>query len=146
MRPSRNDGVTMVCPICGHHFTPVGRQRVCSAACRQAVWRRRHAASRPPLPLPLPLPLPARVPRTATVYACPSCDARFLGQQRCDECGVFCRRVGPGGACPHCEEPVAVADLLPPLLTTDLTHHRSIEPVALADLLGPAAGGPPATP
>ena len=103
--PSRNDGVTTPCPICGRAFRPVGRQRVCSAACRQALWRRRH-------PAPLP-PLPARAPRPAMVYECPSCETRYLGQQRCDECGTFCRRVGPGGPCPHCNEPVAVADLLP---------------------------------
>lgn len=47
------------------------------------------------------------------VYACPSCDTRFLGEQRCPDCGLFGRRVGPGGLCPHCEEPVALADLLP---------------------------------
>jgi hypothetical protein len=38
---------------------------------------------------------------------------RFLGQQRCPDCGLFCRRIGPGGLCPHCDEPVALADLLP---------------------------------
>ena len=37
---------------------------------------------------------------------------RYLGTQRCSECGVFCRRVGAGGLCPECGEPVAVADLL----------------------------------
>jgi hypothetical protein len=52
--------------------------------------------------------------RDTTVYVCPSCETRFLGQQRCPDCGLFCRRVGPGGPCPHCEEPVALADLLPP--------------------------------
>jgi hypothetical protein len=95
----------MACPICATPFRPVGRQRVCSHACRQALWRRRH-------PTPLP-PLPGHTARPATVYACPECEARFLGQQRCDDCGVFCRRVGPGGPCPHCDEPVALADLLP---------------------------------
>ncbi|MGH2608690.1 MAG: hypothetical protein ACRDHF_06325 [Tepidiformaceae bacterium] len=49
----------------------------------------------------------------ATIYECPACDIRYLGQQRCADCGVFCRRVGPGGLCPHCDEPVALADLLP---------------------------------
>ena len=36
------------------------------------------------------------------------------GQQRCEDCGIFCRRVGAGGCCPHCDEPVAIADLLGP--------------------------------
>ncbi len=70
----------------------------------QAAWRRRH-------PTPVPT-LPARPPRTAIVYECPNCEARLLGEQRCPDCQVFCRRVGPGGPCPHCDEPVAVADLL----------------------------------
>jgi len=101
----RNVSVTIACPICGQPFTPMGRQRVCSAACRQAAWRRRHGPPHPRIPLH-----PARA---ATVYECPSCDTRSLGVQRCDDCGVFCRRVGPGGLCPHCDEPVALADLLP---------------------------------
>jgi hypothetical protein len=102
--PSRNDGVTTTCPICGQPFTPMGRQQVCSAACRQTVWRRRHA--------PRPMAIPPRTPRAATIYECPACETRYLGQQRCPNCGVFCRRVGPGGSCPHCDEPVAIADLL----------------------------------
>ena len=27
--------------------------------------------------------------------------------QRCDECGTFMRRLGPGGHCPHCQEALA---------------------------------------
>jgi hypothetical protein len=46
------------------------------------------------------------------VYEGPVCGARFLGEQRCPDCNVFCRRLGPGGPCPHCDEPVALADLL----------------------------------
>ena len=38
--------------------------------------------------------------------------ARYLGQQRCPDCHRFCRRLGPGGACPHCDEPVTFVDLL----------------------------------
>ena len=104
--PLRNDGVTIACPVCARAFVPTGRQRFCSPACRQAAWRRRH-------PTPLPA-VPVRLPQPATVYECPSCSARYLGQQRCEECQQFCHRIGPGGLCPHCEEPVAFADLLPP--------------------------------
>jgi hypothetical protein len=103
--PWRNVGETITCPVCAHPFAPVGRQRVCSAACRQALWRRRH-------PAPLPT-IPPHAAPAETVYLCPSCETRYLGQQRCPDCGVFCRRVGPGGLCPHCDEPVALADLLP---------------------------------
>jgi hypothetical protein len=104
MIPSRNDGVTTPCPVCRLPFTPVGRQRVCSAACRQARWRRRHAAPPPSIPL--------RTPRAATIYECPSCDTWYLGDQRCPDCRIFCRKVGPGAPCPHCDEPILLADLL----------------------------------
>jgi hypothetical protein len=105
--PSRNDGVTITCPVCRGRFVPVGRQRVCSPACRQAAYRRRHAAADAPLVVP-----PHRSRRNETVYECPSCETRYLGNQRCSECGVFCRRVGAGGLCPECGEPVAITDLL----------------------------------
>jgi hypothetical protein len=106
--PSRNDGVTIPCPVCERSFQPTGRQRVCSAACRQAAFRRRHSAAAAPL---VPV-LPHRSRRDRTVYQCPACETRYLGHQRCSECGVFCRRVGAGGLCPECGEPIAVADLL----------------------------------
>jgi hypothetical protein len=102
--PYRNDGVTIACPRCERAFVPSGRRRFCSAACRQAVWRQRQS-------VPLPA-LPVVVAKPGIVYECPSCGARLLGEQRCPECQVFCRRVGPGGPCPHCEEPVAGVDLI----------------------------------
>ncbi len=61
-----------------------------------------------------PVVPPPRPRRPHTVYACPDCDTRYLGQQRRDDCGVFCRALGPGGLCPHCDEPVAVTDLHTP--------------------------------
>jgi len=107
---SRNDGRNDrgACPACGQLFTRVGRRRWCSDACRQAAWRRRRSALAAAADLPA-LPRPAR---EHTVYECPDCQARYLGWQRCDDCGVFCRRVGPGGECPACGEAVAVSDLL----------------------------------
>jgi len=103
---SRNGGetTTCACGVCGRQFQPVGRQRFFDAACRQKAWRRRH-------PTELPA-IPARVPRVAIVYECPSCSTRYLGDQYCADCHQFCRRVGPGGSCPHCDEPVAVTDLI----------------------------------
>jgi len=99
----RDDTATTGCPVCGLTFEPEGRQRFCSTGCRQTAWRRRLHAPAQPI-----------VARSDTVYACPSCEARYLGQQRCDDCNTWCRRVGPGGLCPCCDEPVAVADLLTP--------------------------------
>jgi len=115
MAPFRNVGVTIPCPVCTQPFTPVGRQRVCSAACRQATWRRRQAA-------PLPS-IPRHISRASTIYACSTCDARYLGEQRCAECGSFCRRLGPGAPCPHCDEPVLLADLLAGLEGGDALLH-----------------------
>ena len=107
--PSRNDDVTILCPVCQvRRFVPIGRQRVCSPACRQAAFRRRHAAvDDPPV-----VPPASRARRDHTIYQCPSCEARYLGLQRCPECGLFGRRVGAGGLCPERGEPVAVAELL----------------------------------
>ena len=114
--PSRNDDLVLserriACPICGHGFHPSGRRRFCSDACRQAAWR----ARQPVAPV---APSPPRSPRPATVYECPSCEARYLGHQRCPDCQLFCRRIGPGGACPHCDEPVALVDLYSDSTTT----------------------------
>ena len=105
---SRND--TAACPACGQPFTPAGRRRWCSDACRQAAWRRRHPAA-PPGSAAAVLP-PARPARDHTIYECGDCGQRYLGQQRCQDCGTFCRRIGSGGPCPHCDEPVAVNDLI----------------------------------
>ena len=44
------------------------------------------------------------------VFECPSCGERCL-ERRCPDCNVFCRRVGPGGRCPGCDELVLVDDL-----------------------------------
>ena len=109
--PSRNDSrndTAATCPACGQPFPPAGRRRWCSDACRQAAWRQRH-----PAPSTAAARFPGTPPATryATIYQCPQCDECYLGQQRCQECGTFCRRVGPGGPCPHCDEPVAIQDL-----------------------------------
>lgn len=99
--------VTMACPVCGRPFTPAGRRRFCSDACRSAAHRRRRAAARPVVTVPVAA---SRVSRT--VYACDRCGARMLGEQRCADCSVFMRRVGIGGACPGCDEVVTAAELI----------------------------------
>ena len=45
------------------------------------------------------------------VWECSVCETRFVDTRRCPECNVFTRRVGPGGLCPHCAEPVVIAEL-----------------------------------
>ena len=45
------------------------------------------------------------------VYECAECGQRLL-ERRCPDCNLFTRRPGPGGACPHCEEPVTLDGLV----------------------------------
>ncbi len=100
----------MSCPVCWQPFVRVRRQRYCSDNCRKTAWARRRARSAVENAEPAP---PARR-RDVTVYSCPSCDSRFYGQQWCPDCNQPCSRVGLGGLCPHCDEPVTIADLLDP--------------------------------
>jgi hypothetical protein len=46
----------------------------------------------------------------SVVWECGSCGARSL-ERRCEECNLFCSRVGVGGECPACAELVAAAEL-----------------------------------
>ena len=55
---------------------------------------------------------PARERLPITVYVCEGCGARGLGRQRCGRCGTPMRKIGLGGPCPHCDEPVGVTELL----------------------------------
>jgi hypothetical protein len=102
---SRYEPVTG-CGVCGRPLA-AGQRLWCSNAHRQSAYRRRHQTDRVVAALP-----PVRSRRGATVYECPSCEARFVGNQYCLDCHTFARRVGPGGSCPHCDEAVAVADLI----------------------------------
>ncbi|HEX3219488.1 MAG TPA: hypothetical protein VNO31_15040 [Umezawaea sp.] len=106
--PSRDDNETTTarCPICNSGFTPIRRQRYCTNACRQIAYRRRHHSADPVEQLP------STRHRDTTVYTCDHCEQRYLGQQWCPDCNRPCRRVGPGGICPHCDEPVAIQDLI----------------------------------
>jgi ABC-2 type transport system ATP-binding protein len=45
-----------------------------------------------------------------TVYECPLCATRLLGERRCADCNRFCRALGIGGPCPHCDDLVVIAD------------------------------------
>jgi hypothetical protein len=42
------------------------------------------------------------------------CDVRLIGEQYCEECHSFARRLGPGGNCPCCDEPISITELLQP--------------------------------
>jgi hypothetical protein len=47
-----------------------------------------------------------------TVYECPQCNERRLGEQRCPECHLFCRALGVGGTCPDCDAVILLVDLV----------------------------------
>jgi hypothetical protein len=107
--------LTATCGLCGGPL-PAGRaRRWCSDACKQAAFRLRRSAPRAPLP-----------GRADTVYECPECEARYL-VQRCEDCNRFCRRLGPGGPCPHCDELVVLDDILGPdqLVAPPATKQRT---------------------
>ncbi len=105
--PSRDDHATMTCPVCQTYFTPVGRQTYCSTPCRKTAFRRRH--QNPSAAITIPAALHRR---DYTIYECPDCGERLHGEQRCQPCGSFARRIGIGGLCPHCDQPVALSDLI----------------------------------
>jgi len=119
--PSRDEPGTTPCPVCQIRFTPIGRQTYCSTICRKTVFRRRHQHAGPAVTVPT-----ARPRGQITVYECPDCGQRLMGEQRCDGCGTFARRIGVGGSCPHCQEPVAMTDLI------DYATVTTTRPVTLA--------------
>jgi hypothetical protein len=106
--PRGNTVSTVACPVCASPFTPIRRQLYCTPACRQAAWRDRRADSTPQPVVPAP---PRTHRRDVTVYQCPDCDTRYLGQQWCHDCTRPCTRVDLGGLCPECEEPVTISDI-----------------------------------
>jgi endogenous inhibitor of DNA gyrase (YacG/DUF329 family) len=97
----------LACPTCQRFFRPSGRRRFCSDACRLLAWDRQQEArvlvASPPAGQPRP-PL--------SVYGCTPCGTRAPSEQRCERCQTPMVRVGLGATCPHCQELVAVADLI----------------------------------
>lgn len=105
--PPSHPGPACTAPV------PSGRARSCSDACKQRAYRlRQRATAAPDLP-----GLAAALRRLGdlavhTVYQCPTCEERYLGERRCPDCHRFCRALGLGGACPDCDRPVLIAELL----------------------------------
>lgn len=107
--PWRDGYATDSCPICDGPFPP-GRtdRQYCSEGCRKTAWRRRHQA---PVVAAVVLP-PGRPRRPVTVYECHGCGHRALGDQYCPDCSTWMSRIGIGGCCPNCDEPVAITELI----------------------------------
>jgi len=100
------------CPVCAGPL-PSPRARYCSEACKQRAYRLRQAARTRPELTALTRELQRlRTLRAHTLYECPTCGERYLGVQRCPDCQHFCRALGLGGACPHCDELLLITDVL----------------------------------
>ncbi len=127
LRPIRNGSrngsppaplTALTCPVCTAPL-PSLRARYCSAACRQQAFRLRHprdAASeqvtRTELATLRRVLQRQRALVAQTIYECPRCEERFVGERRCPECHVFCRALGLGGHCPECDHPILLAELV----------------------------------
>jgi hypothetical protein len=89
------------------------RARYCSDACKQRAYRLRHRAAAVVDLAALRRTLQRQRRLLAhTVYACPSCETRLVGERRCPECQLFCRQLGLGGHCPDCGTPILLTELL----------------------------------
>jgi hypothetical protein len=111
-RYATSDAELRGCPMCGSPLTSP-RARFCCAACKQLAYRLRHlpAASSDLTELRQDLQH-RRVLTIHTIYECPSCGDRLVGERRCSACGLFCRSLGLGGHCPDCEAPIVFAEVL----------------------------------
>lgn len=100
------------CSVCRASL-PSRRAHYCSAACKQCAYRLRQVdVSAADADL-----LTTELKRLGdlvahTIYECPDCGERFVAEQRCPDCHQFCRKLGLGGCCPDCQQPVLLAELL----------------------------------
>lgn len=100
------------CVVCGQPV-PSRKARYCSRACQQRAYRLRQDPATTFTEPALRQDLRRRRALAAqTLYECPACEERYLGEQRCPDCNRFCRALGLGGRCPECDTPVLLSDLL----------------------------------
>jgi predicted nucleic acid-binding Zn ribbon protein len=108
--PSRDTYVTANgCPICGIGLQGRSDRRYCSPACRQTAYRARTSTTEAQPQQLLPA---ARPRREHTIYECTDCEQRLAAEQWCPDCQQPARRIGPGGSCPACGDPVTIAELM----------------------------------
>jgi rubrerythrin len=110
MRDASRDGGTG-CLVCGKALRS-RRARYCSRAHQQHAFRLRHQASPPDLQQLRHELRRRRAVVARTVYECPSCGERLVGERRCPDCHLFSRAIGLGGHCPECDATVVLLDLL----------------------------------
>jgi ribosomal protein L32 len=110
MRDGSRDGAGG-CLVCGKAL-PSRRARDCSRAHQQHAFRARHQASPPDLRRLRQELQRRRAVVAQTIYECPNCGERLVGERRCPDCHLFNRAIGLGGHCPECDTPVLLVDLL----------------------------------
>ena len=99
------------CLVCGAALTS-SRARYCSRAHQQRAFRLRHQPSLPDLQRLRQELQRRRAVAARTIYECPSCGERLVGERRCPDCRLFTRAIGLGGHCPECDTPLLLVDLL----------------------------------
>ena len=110
MREGSRDGQGG-CLVCGKD-TPSTRAKYCTRAHQQRSYRLRHQPPAADLTLVRKILQRRKALVDHTIYECGQCGDRFVGVRRCESCNLFCVALGPGGACPDCDSPVLVDDLL----------------------------------
>ena len=110
MREGSRDGQGG-CLVCGKD-TPSTRAKYCGRAHQQRSYRLRHQTPMADLTLVRKELQRRKALVDHTIYECGQCGERFVGIRRCESCNLFCAALGPGGACPDCDRPVLVDDLL----------------------------------
>jgi hypothetical protein len=100
------------CLVCTTSL-PARRARYCSDACKQRAYRLRRIDVTATDAALLATELKRLGELVAhTIYECPDCGERFMAEQRCPDCHRFCRKLGLGGCCPDCQQPVLLVELL----------------------------------
>jgi predicted RNA-binding Zn-ribbon protein involved in translation (DUF1610 family) len=110
IRDASRDG----CSGCLVYGAPLAstRARYCSRAHQQRAFRLRHHTKLPDLQQLRRELQRRRAVVAQTVYECPSCGERLVGERRCPECHLLSRAMGLGGQCPECDTPLLLVDLL----------------------------------
>jgi len=93
------------CLVCGAPLAST-RARYCSRAHQQRAFRLRQHTSLPDAQRLRHELQRRRAVVAQTVYECPSCGERRVGERRCPDCNLFCRAIGLGGHCPECDTPL----------------------------------------
>jgi len=95
--------VARACPVCGG-TPPSSRSVYCKTACKQLAYRLRHQRLANVHPVVLRKQLQRqRLLVAHTVYECPSCEERYIGERRCSSCQLYCGALGLGGQCEDCD-------------------------------------------